>query len=146
MGAVEDYLDRQTEPVATPSPTGEPDVVGDYLTRQTQWLGLSVQQGQEIPTEQAAKILRAQVKTGLPPEFLQDNLPYVESQLAKKEFDPDRFKQDSPVVADWLAKHPMNAAAAKDDHLPLGLIEKLSGALSKGWLNLQNEGWRSRRA
>jgi hypothetical protein len=87
-------------------------------------LGLSVQKGLEREPERAARILRLQAKTGLPPDLVEENADEIERQAKAADFDPEKFRKSSPIVAQWLAEHPNNAAAAAADYSRLNFIER----------------------
>jgi len=76
------------------------------------------------PPAQAARILNLQLKTGLPAEVIERNLDEIEKQAARQDFDPVKFRRESPALASWLEKRPLNAPAAQDDLAPLTSTER----------------------
>ncbi len=85
-------------------------------------LGYAVDQAGDPDT--AARILRLQGRTGLPGELIARNLDDVERQAAAADFDPEKYRRESPIVATWLAEHPDHAAVARDDLHNLGYLER----------------------
>src|SRR5690348_614515 len=82
-------------------------------------LNQSVTEAADKQPDSARKVLNLQMRTGLPPDMIERNLPDIEKAADQANFDADKFKQTSPIVANWMAEHPVNAAAAKDDIGPL---------------------------
>lgn len=103
--------------------TGE---IGNWLagTEEVNRLGVAVTEGQAKATDAAARILRLQAKTGLPEDVVERNADLIEKETAKQDFDPKAFRETSPMVAEWMAKSPNNAAAARNDRDALAKVEK----------------------
>ncbi|BFU94316.1 MAG: hypothetical protein NTNFB02_10380 [Nitrospira sp.] len=59
-------------------------------------------------------LLRLMVTTGLPWEFLEGHVDYVESHVQKPDFDRVAFRRTSPVFAAWVAQHPTYTAAVSE--------------------------------
>lgn len=78
-------------------------------------LRLSMDAAQKKNPDQEARVLRLQARTGLPADLIERNLDEVERQAERADFDPSRFRRESPIVAGWLAENPQHAAVAKDD-------------------------------
>jgi hypothetical protein len=75
--------------------------------------------------DRAARVLQAQTRTGLPTAVIDRHLSEIETQTALKDFDPEQFRRQSPIVAQWLQEDPEHAALAKDDLPQLSAIEQL---------------------
>jgi len=73
--------------------------------------------------EQASRLLDLEQKTGLPSEFISQNLEHVSREAEKRGFDADKFAKQSPLVTKWLSEHPNHYAAAKDDLANLSTLE-----------------------
>ena len=65
--------------------------------------------------EQAARIFNAESKTGLPTEYIEQNLEDVEKEAATQGFSAADFSKRNPKFASWLAQNPNNYALSKDD-------------------------------
>lgn len=100
-------------PTGTPAAQGISDVL---LGRNPEGrLQVSMDAAQAKNPDQQARVLALQARTGLPPDLIERNLDQVERQAARADFDARKFRQTSPIVADWLAENPQHAAVAKDD-------------------------------
>src|SRR5690606_20363122 len=88
-------------------------------------LRLSMEAAQKKNPDTEARVLRLQARTGLPPDLIERNLDEVERQAARADFDPHKFRRESPIVADWLAQNPSHAAVARDDVHNLSRLELL---------------------
>lgn len=87
-------------------------------------LGLSVKEGSTRNPSEATRLLQLQTKTGLPKDFIAENLDLVEGYAIQKDFNPDLFRQKSPALAKWIAEHPDNAAASQEDWSKLSYLER----------------------
>lgn len=65
--------------------------------------------------EQAARIFNAESKTGLPTEYIEQNLEDVEKEADTQGFSAADFSKRNPKFASWLAQNPNNYALSKDD-------------------------------
>lgn len=74
-------------------------------------LNLSAKDNPIQTRDQASKILKLEMDTGLPTEFINDNLAEVEKEAKAGAFDIEHFRQTSPKFAQFVASHPA--------HLPL---------------------------
>lgn len=83
-----------------------------------------------LPTDKASRIYRLQLRTGLPSSVIESNLDQIERQTKAADFDAAKFRAQSPLLADWLAKNTARASVAQGDY------ESLS-ALEKAWQTLQ---------
>ncbi len=77
--------------------------------------------------DQAARLLRVQQRTGFPVDLIERNLELIEKQTAAADFDVERFRAESPLLARWLADHPSRLALVHDDLRPLSRIERALG-------------------
>ncbi len=71
----------------------------------------------------AARIYQMQLQTGLPPGLIAQNLDSIEQQAKQVNFDAEKFRQESPLLAGWLAKNPVQAAVAQGDYENLSTLE-----------------------
>lgn len=106
-----------------------PDAKSDFAAwasgeKDTRNLGMALQFGQEQQPDTAARILRLQAKTGLPEEYITENVDSLEKEVSRKEFNVDEYRKKNPAISAWMAKHPNNAAAAQDDLDQLSYIER----------------------
>jgi len=125
------------KPTAPPKPTSL--IASEHEARR---LEDAARRAPTMAPDQAARILAMQRKTGLPLEIVQRNLETVEQQTAAADFDVEKFRAESPLLAQWLAAHPANMALAQDDLPPLTAMEKtlrlgrnLAGAIPAGLLS-----------
>lgn len=102
-----------SSPQDAPTATG----VDKWLsgTQEASQLDLSVKASQTQTPDDAARILKLQAKTGLPADLIQRNTDSVEQEANKADFDAEKFRRNSPVVAQWMAENPNNSALIKDD-------------------------------
>lgn len=82
------------------------------------------------PIDQASRIYNMQLRTGLPIGLIERNLDEIEQKVKYEDFDPETFRRQSPLLAEWLSKNPTRAALAQGDY------ENLS-ALEKSWATFQ---------
>jgi len=76
-----------------------------------------------MPPEKAARILTQSRRTGFPTDLVERNLDAIEQQTKAVDFDVEKYRAESPLLADWLTAHPINLAVAQDDLRPLSAIE-----------------------
>jgi len=93
-------------------------------TQDAAQLGFAVDQGLKKSPDVAARVFRLATKTGLPQDLLERNLDEVERLSKRSDFDPNKFRQESPIVAAWLAENPNNSALAQEDFTKLWYIER----------------------
>lgn len=82
------------------------------------------------PIDQASRIYNMQLRTGLPAGLIERNLDEIEKKASAEDFDPDAFRRDSPLLAQWLSQNPNRASLAQGDY------ENLSG-LEQSWATLK---------
>lgn len=112
-GASETGLDRWL------SRKGEPDTA--------RALPLVTDAAASIAPDQATKILQLQQRTQLPVDLIERNLDAVTQAAEQKGFDAQAFRRTSPIVAQWMAEHPANAAAASgDEKYKLAALERIA--------------------
>lgn len=120
------------QPTLAPAGSLSASILGDNTTERLQQ---SVTEAAPKGADDARKVLSLQMRTGLPPDLIERNLPDIEKAADQANFDATKFRQASPIVAQWMSEHPVNAAAAKDDVGPLSAIEnvfRITGALLSG--------------
>lgn len=84
----------------------------------------AVELGAKRPAGAALRTLQLVGKTGLPHDFVDRNLDYVDQEASKQDFNPQQLMKDSPAFASWLAESPDHVAVAKPDVPALSFIEK----------------------
>ena len=87
-------------------------------------LGEVVTEARDRGPDEAARILKLQLKTGFPAALIAQDLEGVERRAAAADFNPEAFRQNNPQLAAWLQQEPQRAALAKDDLENLGAIER----------------------
>lgn len=110
-------------------------IVDDYLAARpprtdVARLELSRQHGNPGAADRAARVLTLQQRTKLPADLIDRNLDEIEAKARAADFDVERLRQTSPVVASWLAENPNHAAVAGDDIEKLSTIEHVFLALA----------------
>ncbi len=123
--------------VAPGRPAAPSSLVRDVLgeTEEVSRLGVATRTAAAIPPERAARTLELGDKTRLPLDLIQRNFDEVDSAARSTDFDPVKFRAESPAVAKWMAEDPNNAAMAQDDLESLSMTEKLVGKLRSGVIN-----------
>lgn len=136
MDSFEEFLQAPTGAVepkraaGTGQPAPEASAPGDDFERflsggeDAQRLKLSVQEGAKVPPDVAQRVLRMQLKTGLPKDFVARNLDEVERESSHAGFDAETYRKTSPAAAAWVAAHPDHAAAAREDLTKLNYLER----------------------
>ena len=76
------------------------------------------------------------IKTGLPREFLQSHLDYVETKAKDPAFDVETFCRTSPAYAAWVAQ--------QSPARPLSWSERACRFLIEKWKTFKYEGLVSR--
>lgn len=92
---------------------------------ETTKLNLAVDLARDKTPDVAARVLKLQMRTGLPSDMIERNLDEVEKQAERADFNADAYRVKSPLVSKWLAEHPDHAAVAKDDFNGLAMMEQL---------------------
>jgi len=82
--------------------------------------------------DRAARILEIQDKTRLPIDLIQRNFETVDAAAKTSDFDPVKFRKESPVVASWMAEAPEHASIVMDDMTALSKTERIVRALVRG--------------
>jgi hypothetical protein len=100
------------------------DALNAFSETQPDPLSTSVQLGTKQDAGRSTKVLQLYGKTGLPRDFIDRNLDFVNQEVAKQGFDPEQLKKDSPAFAGWLAEHPDHVAAALPDASKLSYVER----------------------
>lgn len=75
--------------------------------------------------DEEANIMRLQLKTGLAPDLIRRNIDEVQREADRQDFDADKFRRESPIVAQWLTENPDHMSLAKDDLSNLSGLEWL---------------------
>ena len=74
--------------------------------------------------DESKRVLNVTGLTGLPTEVVKADLPNIESQLRREEFDIEKYKQDAPTFAEFTANNPLHLSALKDDQKNLSAWER----------------------
>jgi hypothetical protein len=114
--------------------------------RDASQIAVSVNDGFAQAPEQAAKMLRLEMETGLPTNYIKDNLAEVERESAIRGFDIDAYQKKSPKFAKWLTENPSHFALVKDDLENIdqlqkqiddyGMMDSLRDSVASGTLSL----------
>lgn len=94
------------------TPTAGEQLIADFNKQKTDHLAESTNLGRDIPPDQAAKVLDASAKTGLPPSAI----PEDSSKLTRKPLDPKAIELASPATAELMRKSPHHASAIAADY------------------------------
>lgn len=101
----------------------------------------SARVGQDIPPEQAAKVLNLADQTGLPTDVVSRNVDALHSQQKQAPITP-QFVDEHPVTSTWLGADPHHAALAGEDIPVLGTMEKqfsyLTNQAERGFYDLHS--------
>lgn len=101
----------------------------EWLTRsrraQDKRLGLAVSKGREIGADESARVLRLQMRTGLPEDVISRNLDQVEREAERADFNPAAFRSAAPGLTVWMAESPLHAGLAQPDAVRLAGVEQL---------------------
>ena len=76
------------------------------------------------PVDQASRIYNMQLRTGLPVGLIERNLDEIEQRAKEDDFDPEEFRRQSPLLAQWLSTNPTQAALAQGDYENLSALEQ----------------------
>jgi len=125
----ESLADTQSSPsYAMPRPSAPPNLdesVQEYLSQgEAEQLRGVTAVGVKTEPSKALKVLQLTGKTGLPRDFIERNLDFVNQETAKQDLNPTQLLTDSPAFAAWLSEHPDHVAAARPDATALSFIEK----------------------
>lgn len=140
---VEAPEDTILPPVTAKREPYKPSPLADWLANddETQRLNLSIEEGMAKDPGRSTRILQMQTRTGLPKDFIDSNLDWVEQQAARQDFNPDLFKRRSRSLAAWISEHPDHAAAVKEDLSKLSYLERqyryISGQYERGKLTTE---------
>lgn len=86
---------------------------------------ISVQKMNAVAPDNAARILKMEAKTGLPTDFIKENLDEVEQNATNQNFDDAELRKNNPKLAAWIAKNPMHYSLVKDDLGSASDMEKI---------------------
>jgi hypothetical protein len=99
-------------------------LAGELFTRNRENDSLSESILNPKPVNEAQRIYQMQLRTGMPVSVIERNLEEIEKQVAKTDFDAEKFRSESPLLAQWLAQNPTRAALAQGDYENLSFLEK----------------------
>lgn len=72
----------------------------------------------------AARVLRLRDGIQMPSDFIDRNLDELEKTVRQQDFNPDKFRANSPLVAKWLEDSPEYVGLSRDDLPRLAAVEK----------------------
>ena len=101
--------------------------------QQEEDLRLRIANELDYDPEESRKIVNIQGLTGLPEEVIKADLPNIEGQLRRQEFDGEKYRKNTPVFAEFVSENPRHLAALKDDYKNLSAWERGMRAISMGW-------------
>ena len=110
-----------TEPTARPGATTVLDLFPGDRTEET----LTQLVTSPGAPDKAARVYQAQLRTGLPAGLITRNLDEIEQQVKRADFNATLFREESPLLAEWLAENPTRAGVAQGDYDLLTGLEKL---------------------
>lgn len=96
---------------------------------------LAVEESGSIDSGRAARVLKAGQTTGLPSDIVDEHLDDIEKRMVADDFDAERFREESPTVAQWMAESPLHAAVIRDERQSWGALERFTNAVSESWKN-----------
>jgi len=108
------------QPVAPPVP--KPSIFSDPDDHAG--LERAITTGQQTGPDEAARVLKLRLKTGLPADVIKRNVDTIERETQRKDFDAETFRRESPYLATWLTSDAYHAALTKDDLPALSAMEK----------------------
>ena len=79
---------------------------------------------QTKPIDEATRIYRMQLRTGLPTGLIERNLDDIEQRAKREDFDAEAFRSESPMLAEWITQNPTRASVAQGDYENLSMLEK----------------------
>src|SRR5687767_10151372 len=85
-------------------------------------LRVSVGLATKTTPDRAARVFKLRTKTGLPAAVIERNLDDIERQAATQGFDPEKFRRESPLLAEWLQQDAHRAGLVQDDLIPLSTL------------------------
>ena len=75
---------------------------------------------------QASKLLKLEMETGLPSDYIHENMAEIEREASSKGFNIERYQETNPKFTKWVAEHPAHYGIVKDD---LGNIDEFSSKI-----------------
>ena len=93
---------------------------------------------QNTNPDQQARVLKQQMRTGLPTDLITRNLDDIEKESKRADFDPKQFRQQSPIVSNYLQNED-NAKLSHDDTESLTGLEWLFQAPKKAFKQGYNQ-------
>ena len=73
--------------------------------------------GAQKSPDTASRVISLQSRTGLPAEFVENNIDALEEKIRDANFDADDFKKNSPIYSSWLEQNPNHWAASTGPNL-----------------------------
>ena len=89
--------------------------------------------------DRAARIFKVSAFTGLPEDVIDSDLDNLEERVRQGGFDPEKYRQHSPVFATFASENPYHLSVVKDDLENMSGIERAWAPLAMGW----DSGWAS---
>ena len=127
--SLNDELSMPSEIPQSPDTVVPPDELSKELTMphtpESFMLNVNLQSADINGTtpERAKQVLDLQKKTGLPINMVDSQLELVAQEAAKKDFNVQKFTQDHPAIAKWMAENPQQASLGRDDKTNLSNLD-----------------------
>jgi len=77
-----------------------------------------------IPDERAKRVLSVQAATGFNEDLIERNLDRIEKELQANDFDEDKFRQNSPLFAEWAEQNKYKFALTQKEVSKLSYLER----------------------
>ena len=87
--------------------------------------------------DRAARLFKASAFTGLPEDVIDADLDNIEERVRQNNFDPERYRKNSPAFASFAAENPYHLSVLKDDLESMSGIERAWAPIAMGW----DSGW-----
>jgi hypothetical protein len=115
-------------PFPKPAPVANPDAELDAfvnLDKDQDRLKAATAAGLEQDPARAAKLIQYSNALNVPTEFVDRNFDALQAAVRQKDFDPETFRRESPIVAQWLSEDPARVGLTRDDLPAFASIERL---------------------
>jgi tetratricopeptide (TPR) repeat protein len=100
--------------------------------QETSRLEVARQSSSARKPEDAARSIKLSMQTGLPSEFIGQNVDEIEKAVSDSTFSAEQFRRQNPRFAAWLTKNPDHFALAKEDLGFFGKVEESGRAFMRG--------------
>lgn len=135
MGDISQALLQGTAPATPEAEPGQPAPAPQGLSKMllggdqaSARLTQSVKEAVPKSPTDSRQVINLADRTGLTLDVIDRNRDAIAKTAAQTDFDADQFQTAVPKLSEYMAQHPVQAAAVKDDVGPLSTIERvLSG-------------------